>query len=63
MGKQTGKMPPALLVHTDGDEVVPVREAYHLRDLLAEHRRVCEVKVYKGATHCFIRRDGSLTPP
>jgi dienelactone hydrolase len=57
---KTGRMPPSLLIHSDRDGVVPLREAHLLRDLLAERGRVHELKVYKGAHHCFVRRDGSV---
>jgi carboxymethylenebutenolidase len=60
LAKRTDKMPPSLLLHSEGDEVVPLRESRLLRDLLAERRRACELVVYKGANHCFVRRDGSV---
>src|SRR5262245_19850735 len=60
LADQASHMPPALIVHGDRDEVVPVREADALRELLKERRRGFEVKVYSGVGHGFVTPRGSL---
>jgi carboxymethylenebutenolidase len=59
LADQADRMPPALVVHGDADDIVPVRETHALRELLAARRRPCEAKVYGGVGHCFFR-DGKL---
>jgi carboxymethylenebutenolidase len=50
---KVANLPPTLILHGDADAVVPVREAYTLRKLMREARRVCEFKVYAEAGHVF----------
>ncbi len=45
--------PPLLILHGEADTVVPVRQAYRLRDaVLANHGEV-EMHLYPGAHHAF----------
>jgi carboxymethylenebutenolidase len=53
-------MPPTLIVHGDRDEVVPVREAEALRDLLTKGEREVELKLYRGVGHCFVSPKGGI---
>jgi carboxymethylenebutenolidase len=46
-------LPPTLILHGAADAVVPVREAFSLRRLMREAKRVCEFKVYPEAGHVF----------
>src|SRR5262249_22999173 len=46
-------LPPTLILHGAADAVIPVREAFTLRRLLNEAKRVCEFKVYPEAGHVF----------
>jgi carboxymethylenebutenolidase len=46
-------LPPTLILHGAADAVVPVREAFTLRRLMREAKRVCEFKVYPEAGHVF----------
>jgi carboxymethylenebutenolidase len=47
------RLPPTLIIHGDGDEVVPVEEAHALADLLAARHVPHEVQVYPGVGHVF----------
>jgi len=58
LADQTGRMPPALIIHGDRDEVVPPREAESLRDLLKKGERQVEYQVYRGVGHCFATPKG-----
>jgi dienelactone hydrolase len=53
-------MPPTLIIHGDRDEVVPVREATSLRDLLRKGEREHEFRLYRGVGHCFVSPKGGL---
>jgi dienelactone hydrolase len=54
------KLPPALILHGDQDQTVPVREARLLGDWLEAHRSPGEVKIYRGVDHVFARAQGGL---
>jgi carboxymethylenebutenolidase len=59
-------LPPTLILHGDADPVVPVTEAYSLRNLLRKAKRPCELKVYAEAGHVFAEppdEDGPGTGP
>jgi carboxymethylenebutenolidase len=45
--------PPLLILHGDGDNVVPVRFAYQLRDAVTAGGGEVELHVYPGADHAF----------
>jgi carboxymethylenebutenolidase len=47
------KLPPVLILHGDGDTVVPVSEAEKLEALLREHRVPYEIKIYSRQGHHF----------
>ena len=47
------RLPPTLILHGDADTVVPVAEAYSLRDLMAERKVPCEMEIYPGEGHHF----------
>jgi carboxymethylenebutenolidase len=53
-------LPPVLIVHGDQDEVVPVREAYDLRNLLAARDLPAEVKIYPDVGHLFKGTNGAI---
>ncbi len=46
-------MAPVLVLHGDRDTVVPVSEAYRLRDALTEHRVPQQTEIFPGETHWF----------
>jgi carboxymethylenebutenolidase len=50
---KAANLPPTLVLHGAADAVVPVREAFTLRRLMREAKRVCEFKVYPEAGHVF----------
>jgi dienelactone hydrolase len=50
---KAANLPPTLILHGDADTVVPVTEAYALRDLLRKAKRVCEFQVYAEPGHVF----------
>jgi carboxymethylenebutenolidase len=54
------KLPPALIVHGDQDQTVPVREARLLGDWLAAHQSPGEVKIYLGVDHVFAKARGGF---
>jgi dienelactone hydrolase len=54
------KLPPALIVHGDQDQTVPVREARLLGDWLQAHRSPGEVKIYPGVDHVFATPSGGF---
>jgi dienelactone hydrolase len=54
------KLPPALIIHGDQDNTVPVGEARFLGDWLAAHQVPGEVKVYEGVDHVFATTHGGL---
>jgi carboxymethylenebutenolidase len=54
------KLPPALILHGDQDQTVPVREARLLADWLTAHGSPGEVKVYAGVDHVFLKPRGGL---
>ncbi len=47
------KLPPILIHHGDADQIVPVSEAFHLRDVLDQRRTPYEMHIYPGAGHIF----------
>ncbi|HLZ72119.1 MAG TPA: dienelactone hydrolase family protein [Dehalococcoidia bacterium] len=47
------QMPPVLMLHGDADALVPVSDAYTLKDLLSSHGRPYEITIYAGAPHGF----------
>ncbi|MFZ3264876.1 MAG: dienelactone hydrolase family protein [Terriglobales bacterium] len=54
---------PTLILHGEADAIVPVEEAYQLRDLLEKKKIPYEIKIYPGAGHGFeneIWRDAGL---
>jgi dienelactone hydrolase len=60
LADQAGCMPPALIIHGDRDEVVPVREAESLSALLKTAKRQFDVKVYRGVGHVFVLPSGGI---
>jgi len=46
-------LPPLLILHGEGDSVVPVTFAYRLRDAVTSAGGEVEVHVYPGAGHAF----------
>jgi dienelactone hydrolase len=44
-------MPPTLIVHGGGDEVVPVGQAYKIEKWLKEQNVPCEIRVYPDEKH------------
>jgi carboxymethylenebutenolidase len=52
-------LPPALVVHGDEDEVVPVQYAIALRKLKRREKLPIEVKIYE-APHMFLKDDGKF---
>jgi len=54
---------PVLILHGEADSVVPVQEAYHLRELLERKEIDYEMQIYPGVGHGFngeIWRDAGL---
>ena len=47
------RMPPVLILHGEHDDKVPVAEAHKLEQLLQQHGREYEIKIYQGAGHIF----------
>lgn len=47
------KLPPVLIHHGDADQIVPVSEAFHLRDVLEQRRTPYEMHIYPGVGHVF----------
>jgi dienelactone hydrolase len=44
---------PVLILHGEADPVVPVQEAYHLREVLERKRIDYEIQIYPGVGHGF----------
>lgn len=44
---------PVLILHGDGDAIVPVTEAYHLQQVLEKRELPYEMKIYPGVGHGF----------
>jgi dienelactone hydrolase len=44
---------PVLILHGDADPVVPVEEAYHLKEVLESRGLPYEMKIYPGVGHGF----------
>ena len=44
---------PTLILHGEGDAVIPVSEAYYLRDALEKKKVPYEIKIYPGIGHGF----------
>ncbi|HEY1264534.1 MAG TPA: dienelactone hydrolase family protein [Terriglobales bacterium] len=44
---------PTLILHGEDDAIVPVSEAYYLRDALEKRSVAYEIKVYPGVGHSF----------
>jgi carboxymethylenebutenolidase len=55
------KLPPALVLHGDKDDIVPVKEAEALRELFDANCLEGEVKVYSGVGHMFLDEKGNVT--
>src|SRR5262249_46852397 len=54
------KLPPALIFHGDQDDVVPMKEAEAVRDLLQTNHLAGEVKIYRGVGHMFMDENGNV---
>jgi carboxymethylenebutenolidase len=57
------RLPPMLIIHGEVDDVIPVSEAHHLQELLAEKKTPCEIQIYPGEGHHLAaeaRRDAEL---
>ncbi len=52
-GQLSPSMAPVLVLHGDRDTVVPVSEAFRLRDALVEHRVPHQIEIFPGETHWF----------
>jgi dienelactone hydrolase len=57
---QAKNLPPVLILHSDKDQVVPVKIARDLEKLLKDNEKVYEVKEYKGIGHMFDKGDGKI---
>lgn len=44
---------PVLILHGDADQIVPVAEAYHLRQVLEKKEMPYEMQIYPGVGHGF----------
>lgn len=44
---------PVLILHGEADPVVPVQEAYHLREVLERKKIDYEIQIYPGVGHGF----------
>jgi carboxymethylenebutenolidase len=44
---------PVLILHGEADPVVPVQEAYHLKDVLEARGLPYEMQIYPGVGHGF----------
>jgi carboxymethylenebutenolidase len=44
---------PVLILHGEADAIVPVAEAYHLKELLEKRGVPYEMKIYPGVGHGF----------
>jgi dipeptidyl aminopeptidase/acylaminoacyl peptidase len=52
-----------LILHGDHDKTVPVKEAYHLQQILEKKQIAYEMQIYSGVGHGFsgeIGRDAGL---
>ncbi len=47
------KLPPILIHHGDADQIVPVSEAFHLREVLEQRHTPYEMHIYPGVGHVF----------
>jgi carboxymethylenebutenolidase len=45
------RLPPVLVIHGEADEVIPVSEAHHLEELLANKKTPHEIQIYPGEGH------------
>jgi carboxymethylenebutenolidase len=59
-GLEPRKLPPALILHSDQDRIVPVESAYQLRDLIGKKGGALEMKVYPGVGHLFQQERGGF---
>ena len=44
---------PVLILHGEADPVVPVQEAYHLKEVLEARELPYEMQIYPGVGHGF----------
>jgi len=44
---------PMLILHGEADPIIPVAEAYHLKEVLERKGIPCEMQIYPGAGHGF----------
>jgi dienelactone hydrolase len=54
------RLPPTLILHGERDRMVPVQEAYALRDLLQAKKLEYEAVIYPGVDHGFRSKDGKV---
>jgi carboxymethylenebutenolidase len=54
------KLPPALIFHGDQDDVVPMKEAEAVRELMQTNHLAGEVKIYRGVGHMFMDEKGKV---
>jgi len=47
------RLPPTFIVHGDADKVVPVQEAYALKEFVEAKAQSYSIRVYPGASHGF----------
>jgi carboxymethylenebutenolidase len=45
------RLAPTLIIHGEGDDVIPVSEAHHLQELLANKNTPHELQIYPGEGH------------
>jgi carboxymethylenebutenolidase len=45
------RLPPTLVIHGEADDVIPVSEAHHLQELLANKNVPHEIQIYPGEGH------------
>jgi len=53
LDKEVRRFPPLLILHGEADTVVPVRQAYRLREAVLAHGGEVEMHLYPGAHHAF----------
>ncbi len=53
LNKQVRGFPPLLILHGEADTIVPVTNAYRLRDAVLAAGGEAEMKIYPGAQHGF----------
>lgn len=51
--QEVQSFPPLIILHGDADEIVPVRFAHTLRDIVASYGGEVEVHIYPGVRHAF----------